>query len=84
MPFVYILKCSDNTFYTGYTVDIERRLEAHREGMASKYTRGRRPVELVYREELASKSLALRRELEIKKMSRSEKMALTAKYPTQR
>ena len=80
MPYVYIVQCRDNTLYTGYTVDIDRRLEAHQEGLASKYTRGRTPVNLVYCEDLPTKSDALRREMQIKKMSRTEKMLLIDKF----
>ena len=47
MPYVYILKCRDDTYYTGYTVEVDRRLQEHQKGLASKYTRGRTPVELV-------------------------------------
>jgi putative endonuclease len=80
LPFVYILRCSDDTLYTGYTVDIDRRLEIHQEGLASKYTRGRRPVQLVYLEELDSKGEALRREIIIKKMNRPQKLVLISEY----
>lgn len=76
MPFVYILKCRDNTYYTGYTVDLERRVEEHRLGLASKYTRGRTPVELVYVEKLPTKSAAMQREWQIKKLPRAEKKRL--------
>jgi len=76
MPYVYILKCKDNTYYTGYTVDIDRRLEEHQLGLASKYTRGRTPVELVYWESLATKSAAMQREYQIKKLDRTEKQRL--------
>jgi len=76
MPYVYILKCNDNTYYTGYTVDLERRLEEHQLGLACKYTRGRTPVELVYWENLATKSEAMQRECQIKKLNRSEKQRL--------
>lgn len=76
MSFVYILRCSDNSLYTGYTTDVKRRLAEHNRGQASKYTRGRRPVKCVYVEEMASKSEALKRELEIKKMSKSCKEEL--------
>jgi putative endonuclease len=76
MPYVYILKCSDNTYYTGYTVDIGRRLEEHQQGLASKYTRGRTPVELVYLESHPTKSEALKREIQIKKLPKSEKQRL--------
>lgn len=73
MPYVYILKCRDDTYYTGYTVDIDRRLQEHQNGLASKYTRGRTPVELVYVEELPTKSAALQRERELKRLTRANK-----------
>lgn len=76
MPYVYILRCKDNTLYTGYTVDLERRLEEHQQGLACKYTRGRTPVELVYWEELPGKSEAMQREYQIKQMRRREKQHL--------
>ncbi len=76
MPYVYILKCKDNTYYTGYTVSLERRLEEHQLGLASKYTRGRTPVELVYWESLATKSEAMQRECQIKKLNRIGKQRL--------
>ena len=82
MAFVYIMQCSDGSYYTGYTTDIERRLQEHNQGLASKYTRGRRPVICVYREEFASKSEALKRELFIKKMTRSQKEQLITAYST--
>ena len=78
MPYVYILKCRDNTYYTGYTVEIDRRLQEHQNGLASKYTRGRTPVELVYLEELPSKSAALKRELELKSLTRAAKQRIIA------
>lgn len=76
MPYVYILKCRDNTYYTGYTVDIDRRVAEHQEGLASKYTRGRTPIELVYLEKQPSKSEALQRECQIKKLTKAEKQRL--------
>jgi len=76
VPYVYILRCRDNTYYTGYTVDIDRRLQEHQCGIASKYTRGRTPVELVYVEGLATKSAALQRELELKGLTRAAKQRL--------
>ena len=76
MFYVYILKCNDNTLYTGYTVDINRRIETHNKGLGAKYTRGRLPVEIVYQELYESKSQAIKREIEIKKMSRLEKLNL--------
>ena len=73
---VYILRCYDGTLYTGYTTDLIRRLEAHQSGKGAKYTRSRRPVKLVYQEELTDKSGALQREAAIKKLSRAEKLLL--------
>ena len=74
--YLYILRCKDDTLYTGITTDVEKRLEAHRSGKGAKYTRGRSPLELVYRETCGSHSDALKRELEIKKLSREEKQKL--------
>lgn len=74
--YVYILRCADDTLYTGITNDIERRLKAHNAGTASKYTRSHRPVAIVYQVEVGSKGDALRRELQIKAMSRQQKIAL--------
>lgn len=71
--YLYILRCRDNTLYTGITTDVEKRLEAHRSGKGAKYTRGRTPLELVYREECENHSHALKRELEVKALSRAEK-----------
>jgi len=74
--YLYILRCGDGSLYTGITTDVEKRLEAHRSGKGAKYTRGRSPLELVYREECGDHSAALRRELEIKALSREEKQKL--------
>ena len=79
MNYVYILRCRDDSLYTGWTNDLEKRLAAHNAGTGSKYTRARRPVSLVYLEELDSKSQALRREAQIKALSRAEKLALIEK-----
>lgn len=76
MNYVYILMCKDNTLYTGWTNCLERRVKVHNEGKGAKYTRGRLPVKLVYFEEFSTKSEALKREFEIKKMSRKEKILL--------
>ena len=76
--YVYILRCADDTLYTGYTDDPERRLRVHNAGKGAKYTRSRLPVELVYRETLENKSAALRRELEVKGLTREKKLALIA------
>lgn len=77
--FVYILECRDHTYYTGWTVDLKKRLAAHNSGQGAKYTRGRGPVKLVYYEALASKEEALKRERSIKRMTRAEKEALINK-----
>lgn len=74
--YVYILRCADNTLYTGITNDPERRLKAHNAGTASKYTRVRRPVVIVYQETAETKSNALRREIQIKSLSRQQKELL--------
>ena len=76
--FCYIAECADGTYYTGYTTDITGRVKAHNEGRGAKYTRSRLPVLIVYSEEFASKSDAMKREVEIKRMSRSAKDALIA------
>lgn len=76
MPFVYILLCSDHTYYTGYATDLNRRLQEHQQGTGCKYTRGRLPVELVYWEECESKSLAMQREHQIKQLARADKIKL--------
>ena len=74
--FVYVLQCKTGELYTGCTNDVSRRLEAHNRGVASKFTRSRLPVTLIYRERCADRSSALRREAEIKGMRRGEKLAL--------
>ena len=80
MPwFVYILRCGDGTLYTGATDDLERRLAAHRAGKGAKYTRGRGPLELAYREEQPDRSAALRREYQLKRLTRRKKEALIAR-----
>jgi predicted GIY-YIG superfamily endonuclease len=73
---LYILRCGDGSLYTGITTDVQKRLAAHRSGKGAKYTRGRGPLELVYSEECGSHSDALRRELEIKRLTREEKETL--------
>lgn len=80
MNYTYILRCKDETLYTGWTNDIQRRLEAHNAGRGAKYTRARRPVKLVYLESFETKEEAMRREYAIKHMTRKEKLTLTAKY----
>ena len=70
---LYILRCGDGSLYTGITTDVEKRLELHRSGKGAKYTRGRGPLELVYRECCGDHSDALKREIVIKKLPRSKK-----------
>ena len=77
--YLYILRCGDGTLYTGITTDVEKRLEAHRSGKGAKYTRGRSPLELIYREKCGSHSDALKRELTVKKLSREQKEMLLRK-----
>ncbi|MCL2837711.1 MAG: GIY-YIG nuclease family protein [Oscillospiraceae bacterium] len=74
--FVYIVRCADNSLYTGWTNDLDERIRAHNSGTASKYTRARLPVALVYSEVCADKSSALKRECEIKKMKKAQKEKL--------
>ena len=71
--YLYILRCADNTLYTGITTDVAKRVEAHRSGKGAKYTRGRAPLELVYQEVCENHSQALKRELEIKALTRTQK-----------
>ena len=74
--FVYMVRCTGGTLYTGWTTDPAARLRAHQSGRGAKYTRSRLPVRLVYQEAVPDKSAALRREAAIKKLSRAQKLAL--------
>lgn len=76
MYYIYILECSDGSFYTGYTNDVKKRLQVHNSGNGAKYTRGRLPAQLVYFEIFDTKSEAMKRECEIKSLSRPEKIKL--------
>lgn len=76
MNYTYILRCSDGSLYTGWTNHIEKRVKAHNKGQGAKYTRGRLPVILVYYEAYSTKEEAMRREYEVKRLSRSEKESL--------
>ena len=76
---VYMLHCGDGTLYTGVTKDVKARLEMHRSGKGAKYTRGRGPLELAYEEVCQDKGSALKRECEIKKLTREEKLNLLTK-----
>lgn len=79
--FVYVLRCGDDTLYTGYTTDVQRRVAEHDRGEGAKYTRGRTPVELVHVESFESRSIAMRREYEIKQLDRSAKESLVSGDP---
>lgn len=76
MNYTYIVRCSDGTLYTGWTNDLEKRMKSHNEGSGAKYTRNRRPVELVYYEQFETKEEAMRREYAIKQLSRLQKIKL--------
>ena len=78
MNYTYMLKCSDGTLYTGWTNDLEKRVEAHNSGKGAKYTKVRRPVELAYYEEFETKEQAMKREYAIKQLGRKEKQKLIA------
>ena len=73
---VYMLLCDDNTIYTGITNDLKKRFENHISGNGAKYLRGRKPLEIVYKENFQNRSMATKREMEIKKLNRREKEAL--------
>ena len=77
--YLYIIRCGDGTLYTGITTDVDKRFEAHASGKGAKYTRGRGPLALVYREKCGDHSAALKRELEIKAMTRQQKEAIIGK-----
>ena len=74
--YTYILRCADGTFYTGWTTDLTRRVDVHNSGQGAKYTRARRPVELVYYETFDTRQDAMQRECAIKKLTREQKGAL--------
>ena len=76
MNFVYILLCADNTYYTGWTNDIEKRVQTHNQGKGAKYTKSRLPVKVVYIESFETKIEAMKREAEIKKLTRANKEKL--------
>lgn len=73
---MYILRCADDTLYTGIATDVDRRAAVHNRGQGAKYTRSRRPVTVIYREPCADKSAALRREAAIKRLPRAQKLKL--------
>ena len=76
MNYTYILKCKDGSLYTGWTNDLEQRVAAHNTGKGAKYTKARRPVELVYFEEFETKEQAMKREYAIRQMARKDKLEL--------
>ncbi|MGL4874101.1 MAG: GIY-YIG nuclease family protein [Clostridium sp.] len=76
MNYVYILKCKDDTLYTGWTNNLEKRVKMHKEGKGAKYTRGRGPLELIYYQEFSDKKDAMKKEYEIKRMRRDDKVKL--------
>lgn len=73
---VYILECADNTFYTGITTDLDRRVAEHNSGVGAKYTKGRGPMKVVYAEPCQDRSTASKREIHIKKLARVDKLKL--------
>ena len=79
MHYVYIVICSDNTYYTGYTIDLEKRIKKHNDKKGAKYTMYRLPVKLCYYESFDQKGDALRREMQIKKLTRQKKYELVKK-----
>lgn len=76
MNYTYIVECSDGSLYTGWTNDLDKRIRAHNAGKGAKYTKSRRPVSLVYHEEFQTREEAMRREWEIKQMTREKKMKM--------
>lgn len=80
MHFVYIVRCSDNSLYTGYTNDLAKRIKVHNTGQGAKYTRSRLPVSLVFYRRVDSKSIGLRLEARLKKLSKKKKEDLVQKF----
>jgi putative endonuclease len=78
--YVYVLECADGTLYTGYTTDVERRVGEHDAGEGAKYTRGRTPVEVIHTEAFGSRAAAMRREHEVKSLSRAAKERLIGSH----
>lgn len=76
--FIYIAQCADNSLYTGYTTDLEAREETHNKGEGAKYTRARLPIKIIYTETFKTKSEAMKREYEIKQLTREQKESLIA------
>lgn len=78
--YAYMLRCKDNSIYSGYTTDLEKRLETHNSGMGAKYTRARLPVKLVYFEEFEDKKEAMKREWQFKQYTHIEKESMIRKF----
>ena len=78
--FVYVVKCSDGTLYTGYTNNVNKRIDTHNKGKGAKYTKTRLPVELVYEEIYPTKSMAMKEEYRIKQLDRKKKIILCLSY----
>lgn len=74
--FVYLLECCDGSFYCGYTKDLKKRVKAHNDGIGARYTRAKRPVKIIYFEKLESRIAALKREIQIKSLSRKKKQEI--------
>jgi putative endonuclease len=81
MPYVYLLRCADDSLYCGWTTNVERRLAAHRAGTARRYTRSRLPVELAAVMPVADRSTALREEARIKRLRRAAKLQIVRRHP---
>jgi putative endonuclease len=83
VPYAYLLECADGTLYAGWTTDLARRVAAHNRGAGARYTRGRRPVRLVYFEESATREAAMQREAALRRLSRKQKLeAISAQRST--
>lgn len=80
MNYTYLVRCSDDSLYAGWTNDIEKRLKAHNDGTGAKYTKSRRPVTLAYFERFETKSEAMKREVALKKMTHQQKEKLAASF----
>ena len=84
MPYTYLVECADGSYYAGWTMDLEARVQAHNNGRGARYTRGRLPVRLVYWETQPTRSAAQRREAALRRLSRDQKMALVVAFEAPR
>lgn len=82
--FTYMLRCSDGSLYTGWTNNLKKRVTAHQDGKGGKYTHSHLPVKLVYYETFETRAEAMRREVEVKRLSKAEKEELVKKFPSER